>query len=387
MRLQPVADRPRLPVSEKLAWIRLARTEHVGPVTFFRLIDLYKTASKALEKLPAMARRGGRVPVVPPLSVVEREMEALARMGGEILAACEEGYPISLTPLEDAPPVLTVLGDPALLSRPCVAIVGARNASLNGRRFAETLARDLGAAGHVVVSGLARGIDAAAHTGALETGTAAVLAGGVDVVYPEENRDLYRAVRERGAVVAESPPGFPPRAQDFPRRNRIVSGLSAGTVVVEASLRSGSLITARLAAEQGRDVFAVPGFPGDPRAQGPNALIRDGAVLVQGAPDILSHLNGFASSKSFTLRESSAEAYVPDPFESPPPEDAATLDDVRATILQNMSAAPVEVDDLVRSCQLTLPAAQVILLELELGGVVRRLPGNRVCLLGGAAAR
>ncbi len=384
MRLHTVVDRPCLPVSEKLAWIRLARTEHVGPVTFFRLIDLYKTATRALEALPAMARRGGRVPVVPPLSAIEREVAAVGRIGGEILAACEERYPLSLSPLEDAPPVLTVLGDSALLSRSSVSIVGARNASLNGRRFAETLARDLGAAGQVVVSGLARGIDAAAHAGALETGTVAVLAGGADVVYPEENRDLYRAIRERGAIVAESPMGFPPRAQDFPRRNRIVSGLSAGTVVVEASLRSGSLITARLAAEQGRDVFAVPGFPGDPRAQGPNALIRDGAVLVQGFEDVLSSLGGFAGMKPFTLRESAGGAYVPEVVEDSPPEDDSTLDEVKSVILQNISSVPVEVDDLVRSCQLTLPAAQVILLELELGGIVRRLPGNRVCLLGGA---
>lgn len=375
------SDPAPLPLSEKLAWVRLSRTENVGPVTFFRLLDLYKSASKALEKLPAMARRGGRVPVIPPLSVIEREYEATRKMGGDILAACEAAYPLALTPLEDAPPVLTVLGDPAILARPSVAIVGARNASLNGRRFAEKLARDLGAAGHVITSGLARGIDTAAHQGALPTGTVAVLAGGVDVVYPEENRALYQAIAEKGAVLAESPLGFPPRPQDFPRRNRIVSGLSAGVVIVEASLRSGSLITARLAAEQGRDVFAVPGFPGDPRAQGPNALIRDGAVLIQGAEDVLSHLNDFSGGRPFALKESATGTYVPEMFDAPP-EDEATLDDARDDILRNMSPAPVEVDELIRSCQLTIPAAQAILLELELGGAIRRLPGNRVCLVG-----
>lgn len=382
MKPLPDIESSSLPLSEKLAWIRLSRTEHVGPVTFFRLLDLYKSASKALEKLPSMAQRGGRVPVIPPLSAIEREYDVTRKMGGEILAACEAAYPLALTPLEDAPPVLSVLGDPAIFARPSVAIVGARNASLNGRRFAEKLARDLGAAGQVIASGLARGIDTAAHQGALATGTVAVLAGGVDVVYPEENRALYQAIREKGAVLAESPLGFPPRPQDFPRRNRIVSGLSAGTVIVEASLRSGSLITARLAAEQGRDVFAVPGFPMDPRAQGPNALIRDGAVLIQGAEDVLSHLNDFSGGRPFALKEGAGGTYAPDLFDEPPPEDDATLDDVRDIILRNISPAPVEVDELIRSCQLTIPAAQAILLELELGGAVRRLPGNRVCLVG-----
>lgn len=373
---------------EKLAWIRLARTENVGPVTFFRLIGLYGTASKALERLPGMVRRGGRVPVIPPLAAIEREMEAVRKAGGTLLAACEEAYPPLLKALEDAPPVLTVLGDPGWLSRPALAIVGARNASLNGRRFAERLSRDLGAAGRVVVSGLARGIDTSAHLGALDTGTVAVLAGGADVVYPEENRDLYRKIIEKGAVLAESPLGFPPRPQDFPRRNRIVSGLAAGTVIVEASLRSGSLITARLAAEQGREVFAVPGFPIDPRAQGPNALIRDGATLIQSADDVLAQLNAPVGRHEFMLRETSAGRYAPDFFpdalpEDPPDEDI-TLEN-RALILQNITFAPVEVDDLIRSCQLTIPGAQAILLELELGGLVRRLPGNRVCLADGSA--
>lgn len=391
-RFENAGDEP-LPLAEKLAWIRLSRTGSIGPITFFHLMDRYKTASRALEHLPHLARRGGKAPVIPPIAAVEREYEAVRKRGGDILAACEPGYPIALTALEDAPPVLTVFGSlRAVAKQPCVAIVGARNASLNARKFAQSLAQDLGVAGQLVVSGMARGIDTAAHLGALNTGTIAVVAGGADIVYPEENRDLYEKIIRQGAVVAENPLGFHPRPQDFPRRNRIVSGLSAGVVVVEASLRSGSLITARLAAEQGRDVFAVPGFPMDPRAQGANALIRDGAVLVQSAADILGHLNAFTGGRA--LSESPRGTWAADLF-SVPDSDAAfgemaaeetEEDDVQAVedageiLLSRLSFSAVEVDELIRSCQLSVPAAQTALLELELSGRLRRLPGNRVSL-------
>lgn len=371
-----------LPLAEKLAWLRLSRTVSVGPVTFFHLLDRYKTASRALEKLPYLSRHGSRrMVVIPTPGSVEREYEAVRKRGGDILAACEPDYPLALTPLEDAPPVLTVFGNIALAHRPCVAIVGARNASLNARKMAESLARDLGAAGQIIVSGMARGIDTAAHLGALKTGTIAAVAGGADIVYPEENRQLYETIIESGLLVAENPLGFHPRPQDFPRRNRIVSGLSAGVVVVEASLRSGSLITARIAGEQGRDVFAVPGFPMDPRAQGANTLIRDGAVLVQSAADVISHLNAFTGGRA--LSESprqpwgAADLFDPVP---PPEDDPQAVEDAGQILLRHLSFSAVEVDELIRSCQLSVSAAQTALLELELSGRLRRLPGNRVSL-------
>ncbi|HEY8191080.1 MAG TPA: DNA-processing protein DprA, partial [Alphaproteobacteria bacterium] len=267
--------------SEKLNWLRLARTENVGPITFRRLIRRYGDAAEAIEALPTLAAQGGRKkPLIPaPMDVVEKEYDALTKFGAYLICAADPEYPEALNAVEDAPPVMTVIGDVNLLSRPTVGMVGARNASLNSRKFAEILARDLGRAGHVVASGLARGIDTAAHEGSLPTGAIAVVAGGIDIIYPPENKNLYAQIREQGLVVAESPFGQEPFAQSFPRRNRIISGLSCGVVVVEASLRSGSLITARMAAEQGREVFAVPGHPLDPRAEGTNSLLRDGAIL------------------------------------------------------------------------------------------------------------
>jgi DNA processing protein len=366
--------------NEKLAWLRLARTENVGPVTFFQFIDHFKTAEKALEAIPTLAKRGGRTkPLkIPSQGEIEKEYAALKKIGGQIICACEELYPLALSAINDAPPVLSVLGNPALFNRPSVAIVGARNASLNGRKFAEKLARDLGAADQIIVSGLARGIDTSAHQGALESGTIAVVAGGIDIVYPPENQGLYEAITEKGLIVAESPFGQQPFAQSFPRRNRIVSGISQGTVIVEATLRSGSLITARLAGEQGRDVYAVPGHPLDPRAEGTNALIRDGAVLTRSAADILEHINGFTGRK--TLSDSAFSRFPS------PPEDGADLDieppqDARDTILSVLSLAPVGVDELARACHLTIAVLQVALLELELAGRIQRLHGNRVSLV------
>jgi len=274
---------------ERLARLRLARTENVGPVTFRQLIARFGSAGEALHALPALARRGGRA---RPLRLctpeaAERERDALAAAGGTLVFPEEADYPQALAILDHAPMVLSVLGDPGMLCRRSIAIVGARNASTSGRNFARRMAADLAAAGMTVVSGLARGIDTAAHEGAIDA-TVAVMAGGVDVVYPRENADLYRRIRDRGAVISEIPFGTQPQARHFPRRNRIISGLSIGVLVVEAALRSGSLITARLAGEQGRDVFAVPGSPLDPRCKGPNDLIRKGAKLTETAEDILS---------------------------------------------------------------------------------------------------
>lgn len=362
---------------EKLDWLRLARTENVGPITFHRLLERAGSAGKAIEALPELSRRGGRAkPLIPPpQGTIEKEYEGLHRLGGQIVTAACAAYPLALGATDDAPPVLSVIGRAELLNASCIAMVGARNASLNGRKFAERLAHDLGRQEQTVVSGLARGIDTAAHAGALETGTIAVVAGGIDVIYPEENARLYEDIKARGLIVAESPLGQKPFAQSFPRRNRIVSGLSKACVVVEATMRSGSLITARLAGEQGREVMAVPGSPLDPRAEGPNHLIREGATLVRNAGDVLESLMNFSGR---AMRE---------PFPASPPfliaaeelEDSGP--DAQEEVLSSLSHAPISIDELLRACHLTLPALQTVLLELELAGRVRRLPGNRISLL------
>lgn len=358
---------------EKIAWLRLIRTENVGPITFHNLIDTFKSAQKAIEALPTLSRRGGRLKdlkLFDEFAALE-EMEKLTRMGGEMIFAAEKDYPLSLSTIEDAPPVLSILGNKRLLNLPAIGIVGARNASLNGRKFAEKLAKDLGAGGQIVASGLARGIDAAAHTGALSTGTIAAVAGGVDVIYPPENTSLYQQIKSEGCIVAESPLGMEPMAKHFPKRNRIISGVSSGVIVVEATLKSGSLITARMAAEQGRDVYAVPGHPFDPRASGPNKLIQDGATLVQGAGDILDSIAQFSAIRP-ALEDGPQERWMPAALSENEAED------VREIVLQNISTVPLTVDELVRNCHLTIPAVQMVLLELELAGRIQRLPGNRI---------
>lgn len=368
-----------IPVSaeEKLAWLRLARTENVGPVTFYRLLKFYGSASDALKALPGLAKRGGgKKPLhAPEMSVIETEYRKLQKMGGDIITAAEEDYPIALAALDDAPPIISILGNRELMKQSCIAMVGARNASLNGRKLAEKLARELGEQNQIVVSGLARGIDTAAHVGSLKSGTIAVVAGGIDVIYPEENTGLYEQIKEHGLIIAESPFGQQPFAQSFPRRNRIVSGLSKGVVVVEATMKSGSLITARMAGEQGRDVYAVPGSPLDPRASGPNYLIREGATLVRNAADIMESLKDFSGT---TLREpyyiSEAFDFEDDLPASEPPENTHEI------VLSQLSFTPSGVDELVRTCHLTIPAVQMALLEMELAGRIQRHAGNRISL-------
>jgi DNA processing protein len=375
---QPRLKTAPLAAQEKLAWIRLSRTENVGPVTFHRLLQAYGTASRAIEALPELAKRGGgkKQLKAPTLSEAEKEYESVRNLGGDIITAAEDNYPLALAATSDAPPIISVLGNPALMNESCIAMVGARNASMNGRKLAEKLAAELGEHGQVVVSGLARGIDTSAHKGALKTGTIAVVAGGIDVIYPEENKDLYKEIAERGLVIAESPLGQQPFAQSFPRRNRIVSGLSKGVIVVEATMKSGSLITARLAGEQGRDVFAVPGSPLDPRASGPNTLIRDGATLVRNASDVLETLNNFTGGRGLSEPPQAVEPFALSPFGAVQdvPEDA------QETIIAHLSFTPSGVDELIRTCQLTIPVVQTALLELELAGRVQRHAGNRVSL-------
>jgi DNA processing protein len=367
---------------ERLAWLRLSLTETVGPLTFRRLIERYGSAVAALDALPGLAKTWHRRRLVLAReSEAAAEWEALHTIGGRLLCLGEADYPAPLAAIEDAPPVLRMIGDPARLNAlPLVAIVGARNASLNGRRFAETLAAELTEAGFGIVSGLARGIDAAAHTGALARGfTVAALAGGVDIVYPRENERLHRQIAAEGALIAERPLGATPRERDFPRRNRIISGLCRGIVVVEAARRSGSLITARLALEQGREVFAVPGSPLDPRCEGTNDLLKQGAALVTNAADVLADL------------PTAILAPPPRPPRAAPPAPAPTLatkdfqspETVEKNVLQALGSAPLPVDELLRRCQLSAGEAANILLELELAGRIQRHPGNLVSLLEG----
>ena len=278
--------------AERMDWLRLIRSENIGPITFYQLLARYGSATAALEALPDLARRGGRNGGirVPTRADALKEMAAVERAGATLIAWGEPNYPPALTSVEDAPPLLSARGNLALASRRAIAIVGARNASANGKRFARDIAMQLGQHDLAVVSGLARGIDAAAHEGALQSGTIAVLATGIDQVYPEENRALQQAIGEHGLLLAEQPVGTEPHARNFPRRNRIISGIATGVLVVEAALKSGSLITARLALEQGREVFAVPGSPLDPRCRGTNDLIRRGAKLTEDAEDILGEI-------------------------------------------------------------------------------------------------
>src|SRR5215468_4571255 len=289
------ASTPPLSDRERLDRLRLIRSENVGPVTFRALLRRFGNARAAIEALPELARRGGRSAPLRVFSAAQAEQElgAVGRIGARLLSAEDPDYPDALAAIYDAPPLLYLRGDAALLRRKAVAIVGARNASANGRRLAEDIARDVGAAGFVVVSGLARGIDHAAHRGSLDSGTIAVVAGGIDIAYPPDNEELQREIAQRGTLVAEMPPGTVPQAKHFPRRNRLISGLSLGVLVVEAALQSGSLITARMALEQGRDVLAVPGSPLDPRCRGTNNL-RQGAILAEGAADVIAALAGMS---------------------------------------------------------------------------------------------
>ena len=344
------------------------------------MLRRFGSARAALDALPLLARRGERAKTITAVTRVDAEAELaeLHRAGARLVCWGEPGYPGALAAIEDAPPILTVLGEAQLLQQPMIAVVGARNASANGRRFARDLAAELGRSGLVVISGLARGIDDAAHLGGLETGSIAVVAGGADVVYPPENRGLYDALVRQGAVVAELPLGTEPQARHFPRRNRIISGMALGVVVVEAAARSGSLITARLALEQGREVFAVPGSPLDPRARGCNDLLRHGATLTENAADVLSQL-GPQLRGAEPLRPNRPVA-MPVALQLPSQSTAHPVSEEagQELILGRLGPTPVAVDELVRQCQMSAAAVATLLLELELAGRVERHPGNLV---------
>ncbi len=355
-------------------WLRLVRTENVGPVTFRQLLARYGVAEAALEALPELAARGGlkRKLIAPSLQQIDDELADLTKRQAQVITLRDAAYPSALKTLPDAPPVLVVKGHVALLSKPSVAFVGARHASMNGRRFAEKLARDVGQAGYIVVSGLAAGIDASAHYGALATGTVGVIAGGLESVYPPENADLYAKMADLGAIVTEMPVGTPIKPTLFPRRNRIVAGLALGVVVVEAAPQSGSLITARLAGEYGREVMAVPGSPLDPRASGTNKLLKQGATLIECAADILE-----------AVRVQGAESPSPADYEAPAstPLSEANLDKARARVWQALSPSGTPMDALVRDCALPPATILAVLLELELAGRLVRGAGGQVARL------
>ncbi len=365
-----------LPDDERVAWLRLIRSTNVGPGTFFRLLERFGTATRALDALPGLARRGGRAGTIriATAAAASRELEEAQRIGATPIAWGEPAYPPLLAHIHDPPPVVYARGRLDLLGKKTIGVVGARNASVNGRRFAKKLAADLGAGGLMVASGLARGIDAAAHEGALPTGTAAVLGGGIDVVYPAENKNLYDRIAETGVLLSEIAPGTQPQARHFPRRNRIISGMARGVVVVEASPRSGSLITARMALEQGRDVFAVPGAAMDPRARGTNHLIREGATLTESADDV------FAVMADVRAPDKS-DIIVYNQNIKNDLTDVETTVSARDEIIAALGPTPTTVDELLRVCQFSLAVVSTVLLELELAGRLERHPGSKVSLL------
>jgi DNA processing protein len=362
----------RLSDEQRLDWLRLIRSDNVGPRTFRALIDHCGGASAAIAALPDLARRGGatRPSRIWSRHDAERELAAAKSIGVSIVASCEPDYPQRLRMIDDAPPLLAIRGNSSALALPMVAIVGARNASAAGMRFAERMARDLGLAGFIIVSGLARGIDAAAHRASVTSGTVAVLAGGHDHIYPREHLDLAKAILPQGALVSEMPMGWEPRARDFPRRNRIISGLAVGVVVVEAARRSGSLITVRFALEQGREVFAVPGFPLDPRSEGTNELLKQGATLATEAADVTAVLRPILGQT--TEVEAPDTPYIP---------DAEPGSDERSRITQLLGPTPVSFDDLIRLSGSSPAVVRTVLLELELAGRLERHGGALVSLL------
>jgi DNA processing protein len=359
--------------AQRLDWLRLIRSDNVGPRTFRSLINHFGSARAALERLPDLARRGGaaRPGRIVSEDDARRELAASRKIGVALVAPGEAGYPPRLAGIDDAPPLLGIRGRTDALMRPMIAIVGSRNASAAGLKFAERLAHDLGAAGFVIASGLARGIDQAAHRASIVSGTLAVLAGGHDKIYPPEHEDLLYAILEHGGAISEMPLGHVPRARDFPRRNRLISGASLGVVVIEAAHRSGSLITARIAAEQGREVFAVPGSPLDPRAAGTNDLIKQGAALVTEAADIINAITPIMDR----------------PVELPgrEPDDIASFDEPdhsdRARIIALLGPSPVGIDDLIRLGGASPAIVRTVLLELELAGRLERHGGGLLSMI------
>ena len=365
----------RLTDEQRLDWLQLIRSPNIGPRTFRTLLNHYGAACDALAAVPDLARRGGaaRPAGLCPRVDAERELAAAQARGIVFVASCEAAYPHRMAMIDDAPPLLAVRGRLAALALPMIAVVGSRNASAAGIKVAETLARNLGGEGFGIVSGLARGIDAAAHRASLDSGTIAVLAGGHDHVYPPENKSLLETMLENGAGISEMPLGLEPRAADFPRRNRLISGLALGVIVIEAAKRSGSLITARFALEQSREVFAVPGSPLDPRAEGSNGLLKQGATLVAEAADVVAVLRPIMGEPiALSVRE---------PDDAPPVPVSDPGSGERTRIVALLGPTPVAIDDLVRLSGSSPAVVRTVLLELDLAGRLERHGGGLVSLL------
>jgi len=367
----------RLTDEQRLDWLRLIRSPNVGPRTFRTLVSHFGGARAALEALPSLARRGGAggATQVCARADAEREIAAAEKLGAALVALGEPGYPPRLQMIDDAPPVVAIRGQAAAFALPMVAVVGSRNASGAGMKFTQRIARELGEAGFAVVSGLARGIDAAAHRASLATGTIAVLAGGHDRVYPAEHMELLDDILSAGAALSEMPLGWEPRGRDFPRRNRLISGLSLGVVIVEAAKRSGSLITARFALEQGREVFAVPGSPLDPRAEGTNGLIKQGATPVTETSDIVTVLQPIMEQRNVPRQEAE-----PQPAEGGFFEGTDPAPDERTRVLALLGPTAVLIDDLVRLSKSSPSVVRMVLLELEIAGRLERHGGGLVSL-------
>ncbi|MCB4920068.1 DNA-processing protein DprA [Brucella intermedia] len=374
----------RLSDRQRLNWLRLIRTDNIGPVTFRDLILFCGSASSAIEMLPDLNIRGGSARPIRVMSMddAERELETIERSGARLIGMGEPDYPPQLKNCEAPPPLVTIKGNAAVFNKPPVAIVGSRNASVIGARFTERLANDLGEAGFAVISGLARGIDAAAHRASLKTGTVAVLAGGLDRPYPPENLPLYRAIPEEGGVlISEMPMGAEPRSRDFPRRNRIIAGLSLGLIVVEAAERSGSLISARMAGDMGRTVFAVPGSPLDPRARGTNLLLKQGATLVTEANDVIEMLRPLAGSSAYQTDMPTQPDLLSPAMEEPESYQPIATEEQRDIVIDALGPVPTDIDTLVRHTGLDTGAIQLILLELDLAGRLHRYARNQVALV------
>ena len=368
---------------ERIDWLRLAFSENVGPATFRKLLAIFGSPKNALDNIEGWAKQGGakRTIKIADDKYIQQQMKKSEKIGAKILLSCDNDYPTLLKQISDTPPVLFILGHTHLLSKKCVAMVGTRAATLNGKNFATHLAKELSEQDYVIVSGMAKGIDRAAHTGALQNGkdtggTIAVLGTSIDTVYPVENQDIYDEIKERGCLISEFPFGTTLSPQNFPRRNRIISGLSKGVIVIEANLKSGSLITAKEALSQGREVFAVPGSPLDPRAAGPNALIQDGATLVAQTRDITDVLE---QTETFHL----SDTITPSDYQLDHIPEQQDIDQARTIILENLSPEMTEIDDLIRATNLEARMVHIVLTQLELAGRIVYFTGNRIALIYG----
>lgn len=370
---------------EGLAALRLIRSENIGVKTFFSLLKLFGTPGKALERVPGLTLRGGGTKSAIKLCSEEhalKEIDCVSSYGAQMIYFKDDSYPALLKQIVDYPPIITVLGNKELLNKRTVAVVGSRNASSNGTRFAYKIALELGENNFVISSGLARGIDTYAHRASLDKGTIAVIAGGIDNIYPPENKDLYAQIAEKGIIITENSFGSLPKAQNFPQRNRIISGLAEAVIIVEASLKSGSLITANFAIEHNRELFAVPGFPLDPRYSGTNMLLKQGAYLFENSKDVLQILEGQKANKvqKQHLLLDEREEFISENIDYDSVNYKKDLEKIRKLLLSKLNATPISIDYLIRELQVPVNLIMMVVVELELAGKIERVSGNSIAL-------